>query len=73
MQPKVPLTYRTEFALSGQRYRQTLGLAFLASTGNEEEKRAQLLAKMFKSTDPGNPPFIEPPFTCDYVGVLPSY
>jgi hypothetical protein len=35
--------------------------------GHEEERRKELLTKMFKSIDPDNPPIIEPPFTCDYV------
>lgn len=39
------------------------------SAGHEEKKRAELLQQMFKSIDPESPPFIEPPFTCDYVSI----
>lgn len=37
--------------------------------GHEEERRTQILARMFKSIDLDDPPLIEPPFTCDYVSV----
>lgn len=38
--------------------------------GHETEKRTQILQEMFKSIDLHNPPYIEPPFTCDYVSAL---
>ena len=31
------------------------------------DKRTEILGQMFKSIDPQSPPYIEPPFTCDYV------
>ena len=39
----------------------------LIGAGEEEERRTALMQKMFRKIDPANPPFIEAPFTCDYV------
>jgi len=45
---------------------QALCAEYNATKGHEEERRKELLTKMFKNIDPDNPPIIEPPFTCDY-------
>ena len=39
------------------------------TAGHEEAKRAEILGRMFQSIDPSSPPYIEPPFICDYVSV----
>lgn len=41
------------------------------AVGHEVERRNGILQRMLKSIDLEHPPLIEPPFTCDYVSILP--
>ena len=45
----------------------------MIDAGHEEDKRIELFKDMFGKIDEAHPPWIESPFTCDYVRILLSF